>query len=124
MTTHPLDQEKLDAFAGTMLRILNDGFLALLISAGHRTGLFDTLAGLPSSTSQEIAAAAGLDERYVREWLGGMVVGRLIEYDPATRTYRLPAEHAAFLTRAAGHDNMAFFCQYVGLVGLVEDQVI
>jgi SAM-dependent methyltransferase len=124
MATHVTDQEKAEAFAGKMMQILNDGFLALLISTGHRTGLFDTLAGLPPSTGPQIAQASGLNERYVREWLGGMVVGRLIEYDPAHATYSLPPEHAAFLTRGAGPDNMAFFCQYVSLVGLVEDQVV
>ena len=40
------------------------------------------MAELPPSTSQEIADAAGLDERYVREWLGAMVTGRVVEYDP------------------------------------------
>ena len=124
MTTQLRDQEKQDAFAGRMLQILNDGFLALLVSVGHRTGLLEALASLPPSTSQQIAEATGLQERYVREWLGGMVVGRLVEYDPARATYQLPPEHAAFLTPAAGMDNMAFFCQYVSLVGLVEDQIV
>ncbi len=124
MSTQTLDQSKAEAFAGTMLKVLNDGFLALTISVGHRTGLFDTLAGLPPSTSRQIAEAAGLNERYVREWLGGMVVGRIVDYDPAGETYHLSAEHASYLTRAAGPDNLAFFGQYVGLIGLVEDQVV
>jgi 2-polyprenyl-3-methyl-5-hydroxy-6-metoxy-1,4-benzoquinol methylase len=118
------DQAKAEAFAGKLMQTLNDGFLALLISVGHRTGLFDTLAGLPPSTSQQIADAASLKERYVREWLGGMVVGKVVEYDPATATYQLPPEHAAFVTRAAGLNNMAFFSQYIALTGLVEAQII
>ncbi len=118
------DQAKAEAFAGKLMQTLNDGFLALLISVGHRTGLFDAMAGLPPSTSQQIADAASLNERYVREWLGGMVVGKVVEYDPATATYQLPPEHAAFLTRAAGLDNMAFFSQYIALTGLVEAQII
>jgi len=123
-TAHDLDQQKAEAFAGQMLRTLNDAFLTLLLSVGHRTGLFDAMAGLPASTSQQIADAAGLNERYVREWLGGMVVGKIVDYDPAGATYTLPAEHAAFLTRAAGPENMAFFAQYVGLSGLVEDRIV
>src|SRR5436190_15803675 len=102
MAAQALDQEKAQAFAGKMMQTLNDGFLGLLISVGHRTGLFDAMGGLPPATSQQIADAAGLNERYVREWLGGMVVGRIVEYDPAAATYHLPPEHAAFLTRAAG----------------------
>jgi hypothetical protein len=48
-----------------------------MISLGHRTGLFDLLSALPPSSSLEIARAAGLHERYVREWLGAMVTGRV-----------------------------------------------
>lgn len=124
MATTELDQGRLEAFGGRMLGLLNDGFLSLLVSIGHQTGLFDTMAGLPPSTSEEIAEATGLHERYIREWLGGMVVGRIVEYDPAERRYALPPEHAAMLTRTAGADNMAFFAQYVGLCGIVEPKVV
>ena len=68
--------------------------LAVMISIGHRTGLFDTMADLPPST-QQIAARAGLAERYVREWLAARVTGRVIDYQPSRRTYVLPKEHAA-----------------------------
>jgi 2-polyprenyl-3-methyl-5-hydroxy-6-metoxy-1,4-benzoquinol methylase len=124
MSTQELDQAKLEAFGGQMLGVLNGGFLALLISIGHRTGLFDLLAGMEPATSVEIAEAAGLDERYVRELLGGLVVGGILEYDSEGERFSLPPEHAAFTTRAAGGDNMAFFAQYVGLCGLVEDGVV
>ena len=36
----------------------------------------------------------------------------------------LPAEHAAFLTRAAAADNMAVFAQYIALLGGVEDDIV
>ena len=74
------DQAKAEAFAQKLLDMLNAGGLALMTSLGHRTGLFDAMKNLPPSTSQEIAAAAGLNERYVREWLGAMVVGRVVDY--------------------------------------------
>ncbi len=66
--------------------IVNDGCLALMISVGHRTGLFDTMATMPPATLRQIASAAGLNERYVREWFGAMVTGRIINYDSATQT--------------------------------------
>ena len=62
------DQTKAGAFAGELLTTLNHGALCLMISIGHRTGLFDVMSTLPPSTSEEIAHAAGLNERYVREW--------------------------------------------------------
>jgi SAM-dependent methyltransferase len=96
-----------------------------MISIGHQTHLFDIMSRLSSpSTSAKIAKAANLDERYVREWLGAMVTGKIVEYNPATSKYRLPPEHAAFLTKDAGIDNMAVFMQYISLLGDVEQKVI
>ena len=116
MTDTEMDQTKADAFADRMLNILNDGALALMTSMGHRTGLFDAMSNLPPSTTDQIAVAAGLNERYVREWLGAMVTGGFVEYDPSHATYRLPPEHAAFLTRSATPDNIAAFAQYIPLM--------
>jgi hypothetical protein len=55
------------AFAEQALGIVNGGFLSLMLSIGHRTGLFDLLARLPPSSSGRIASEARLSERYVRE---------------------------------------------------------
>jgi len=122
--TQSIDQARTEAFAGQMIGILNGATLALMTSIAHRTGLFDTMAQLPPSTSAEIAAAAGLNERYVREWLAAMTTGGIVEYDPVAYTYRLPPEHAASLTRAAGPDNLATMMQFVPLFGNVEDDLV
>lgn len=90
MTTAEIDRRTAQAFAGQMMGVLNNGMLALMLSIGHQTGLFDTMASLPPATSEEIAKAGGLNERYVREWLGAMATGRVVEYDAARRAYRLP----------------------------------
>ncbi len=118
------DPAKAEAFAGQFLTALNNGALCLMTSIGHRTGLFDVMSESPQSTSKEIAAKAGLNERYVREWLGAMVTARVVEVDPATTRFTLPAEHAAFLTRAAAADNLAVFTQYVAVLGGVEDDIV
>ena len=120
-----IDQPKAEAFAGRMLDVLNNSLLGLMISIGYQTNLFDIMSKLPSpATSAEIAKAANLNERYVREWLGGMVTGKIVEYDPSTSKYRLPAEHAAFLIKDAGIDNIAVFMQYISLLGDVEQKII
>jgi 2-polyprenyl-3-methyl-5-hydroxy-6-metoxy-1,4-benzoquinol methylase len=118
------DSAKAEAFAEQFLTALNYGSLCLMASIGHRTGLFDAMSGLPSSTVEEIATRAGLKERYVREWLGAMVTSGVVEVDPASTRYKLPAEHAAFLTRAAAADNIAVFAQYIALMGSVEDEIV
>jgi ubiquinone/menaquinone biosynthesis C-methylase UbiE len=118
------DNTRAEAFAGKMLDILNGGTVSLMISMGHQTHLFDIMSKLPPSTSEEIATAAKLNERYVREWLGAMVTANIVEYDPSEQKYCLPAEHAAFLTREAGLNNIAVFTQYIALMGEVEQKII
>src|SRR5258708_1287243 len=101
MADKVLDQSKVKAFANHLFEVLNFSAQALLISIGHKTGLITTMNRLPPSTSEQLAEAAGLNERYVREWLGGMVVSCIVDYDPVTRTYALAPEHAVVL---AGSD--------------------
>jgi 2-polyprenyl-3-methyl-5-hydroxy-6-metoxy-1,4-benzoquinol methylase len=119
-----IDSAKAEAFAERLLRVLNDGALCLMTAVGHRVGLFDAMRELPPSTSDEIARHTGLNERYVREWLGALVTGRVVEVDPQTNRFWLPQEHAAFLTRVAGADNIAVFSQYISLLGNVEDEIV
>jgi ubiquinone/menaquinone biosynthesis C-methylase UbiE len=119
-----LDSQKAEAFGGRLLSALNNAAFCLMASIGHRTGLFDAMRDQPSMASDEIAVRAGLNERYVREWLGAMVTAGVVDVDPATLRFSLPPEHAAFLTRAAAADNIAVFAQYIALLGDVEDDIV
>jgi 2-polyprenyl-3-methyl-5-hydroxy-6-metoxy-1,4-benzoquinol methylase len=119
-----IDQAKSEAFAERMLSILNPGALSLMISIGHKTHLFDAMSRMAPSTSEQIAISAGLNERYVREWLAAMVTGNIIEFDPAQGTYYIPREYAAWLTRSAGVQNMAFQAQYIVMLANVQEQIV
>jgi SAM-dependent methyltransferase len=103
--SEPLDPARVEAFAGRLFELYTGGLLTFLVDIGHRTGLFAAAAAGPA-TSAELAGRADLQERYVREWLGAMVTGGILEHDPAAGTYRLPAEHAACLT-GPGSANLA-----------------
>lgn len=118
------DMLKAETFAGSLIDTLNKSALSLMTSVGHRSGLFDTMSEMGFATSSEIADKASLNERYVREWLGAMVTGGVIDYAPESKSFHLPAEHAASLTRKAGADNLAVFAQYVAVMGEVEDDII
>jgi SAM-dependent methyltransferase len=113
-----------EEFAVRMVGAIDSASLAILLSIGHQTKLFDTLAEMPPATSAQIADAAGLNERYVREWLGGVVAGRIVDYDPAAQTYSLPRHRAAVLTRAAGPDNLSRIAQFIPLLAEVEQKVV
>jgi ubiquinone/menaquinone biosynthesis C-methylase UbiE len=122
--TETIDAGKAEAFAGQIIGFYNGAAMAMMTSVGHRAGLFDVMSGLKPSTSAEIAKAAKLDERYVREWLGAMTVSGVVEHDAAKMTYALPPEHAASLTRAAGTGNLAAMSEFFAVMGVVEDQII
>jgi SAM-dependent methyltransferase len=77
-----------------------------------------------AATSAELADRAGLDERYVREWLGAMTTSGIAAIDRATRRYSLPAAHAAFLGRDAANGNMAGMFQFIAVMGGVESRVV
>ena len=117
------NQQKAEQFSQSLVDILNKSAVAIALSLGHRCGLFGAMAGLPASTSKVIAEKAGLNERYVREWLGTMVTGRVVNYFPETQTYQLPEEHAAFLTNE-GEFNLASSMQFVPIMGQVEDKLV
>ena len=95
--TPAVDEERAAAFADELFGFYVGGFVTFMIDLGVRTGLLDALAEGPA-TSGELAGRAGLQERYVREWLGAIVTAGIVGYDPADATYTLPAEHAVCLT--------------------------
>src|SRR3954452_24880425 len=98
MTTSALDSAKLDAF---LSRVVGD-FGAILSSAaaaiGDALGLYRAMADGTPVTSTELANKTGLHERYIGEWLLNQAAAGYVEYDPPTRPYRLPPEHAEALT--------------------------
>lgn len=102
---------------------INGGSLMLMISIGHRTGLFDEMAGIGWTDSNGLSEMAGLNERYVREWLGAMATGGIVEVDESNN-YRLPSDRARFLTRDTDQENLAVFAQYISVLGNVEDDIL
>ena len=84
-------------FGGKLVGIYAGAVLTKLIEVGYQLGLFEASRDGPA-TSGELSERAGLKERYVREWLGAMATGGIYSYDPATRRYALPEEHALLLT--------------------------
>ena len=115
MVDKPFDEQLVD--------IMNKSALALMISVGHRTELFDVIAELPPSTSETIASKACLNERYVREWLGALVTSKIIDYDPLPKLYSISEEKADLLTRN-GSFNFATSMQFIPVMANVEEQIL
>jgi SAM-dependent methyltransferase len=118
------DTTAVEQFGDRMVRMINEAMTSLLVSLGHQAGLFDALMAVGPATSTHVAETAGCNERYVREWLSGLTVARIVLHDATDDTYRLPPEHAAWLTTEAGPQNLARTIQFVPMMAEVEQDIL
>jgi SAM-dependent methyltransferase len=101
-TTYALDPARQEAFVHKVLDHASGTMTTLLAVIGDRLGLFKNLAEHGSTTPRDLAARMNLNERYTREWLGGMASAGYVEYDPISRRFTLPPEHVAALAQENG----------------------
>jgi 2-polyprenyl-3-methyl-5-hydroxy-6-metoxy-1,4-benzoquinol methylase len=111
--TTALDWDKVKAFAGVMTNDLGAALQGALSYIGDRLGIFQALAQANPVTSAELAAKTGLNERYLREWLGAMTAAKYLEYEPASGRYSMPREHAMVLAEENSPFYMGGFMQMV-----------
>jgi len=103
MTDQPaLDQAKMEAFVHKVLGDTSAALTTTLAVLGDRLGLFKDLAAHGPATSGELATRTGINERYAREWLGGMASAGYLEYEPASHRFTFPPEHAPALAQEGG----------------------
>jgi SAM-dependent methyltransferase len=102
MAIDTIDQARTEAFVGRVFGDLSATLTSIMAAIGDRHGLFKELAASGPATSLELAARAGIAERYAREWLGGMASAGYLEHDAATGRFTLPPEHAPALAQEGG----------------------
>jgi hypothetical protein len=100
-----VDPAKLDAMVGRVVSDLSAGYGGVMVSLGHRLGLYKAMAEAGPLTSRNLANRAGCAERYVREWLGSQVAGGYATYHAISNTYELTLEQALVL---ANEDSPVF----------------
>ncbi len=113
-----------DDFSEYLVDTMNKGALSLMLSIGHRSKLFDIMATLSPSSIKEIADKSKLNERYVKEWLGAMMTGKIVDFDSENNTFTLPKERAQYLTREGGIYNFAASMQWIPVLAQVEDEIV
>ena len=106
-STPPLDEGKFNAFLEKMLGDVGAAISGSLVIIGDRLGLYRALAERGPMTSVELAAQTGTHERYVREWLSNQAASGYVAYDPASKKFTLPLEHAPML---AVEDSPVMLC--------------
>jgi ubiquinone/menaquinone biosynthesis C-methylase UbiE len=96
-----LDEGKLHELVGRFVGDLGATITAGGAVIGHRLGLYRTVAESPG-TADEVAQRAGLDPRYVTEWLRGQAAGGYVTYDPEAEVFSLSEEQAFVLADPDG----------------------
>jgi len=102
MAQAPADPARTEAFVHKVLGDASGAFTTTLAVLGDRLGLFKELAARGPATSEELAERSRVNERYAREWLGGMAAAGYLEYDPKSRRFALPPEHVPALAEEKG----------------------
>ena len=97
MDTPVIDQTKLEAFAMRAIGDLTTGYTGIMVSLGHKLGLYKAMAGAGPMSSKEVAKRANCGERYVREWLNAQAAGGYVGYHAVSDTYELSPEQAMVL---------------------------
>lgn len=92
-----IDTDKLMSFVFRAVDEVGATLNTALVVMGDRLGYYRTLADGRPTTPAELAERTGTAEPYAREWLSAQAAGGYVEYDPETRRYTLPAEHAVAL---------------------------
>jgi 2-polyprenyl-3-methyl-5-hydroxy-6-metoxy-1,4-benzoquinol methylase len=89
-----IDEGKLNVFIGQMLGDLGGASSVAMVRLGGSLGFYETLHANGPMTSGQLAKAAKVHERYLREWLSHQAASNYLAYDPATETFSLPPEQA------------------------------
>ena len=103
------NKEKAQKFLQQLMKDVAASFHSAMTYIGDRLGIFKAMAAAGPVTVEDLAQRTGLQERYLREWLGSMVAAQYINYDPRTARYALPPEHIAPL---ADEDSPFFIGSY------------
>jgi SAM-dependent methyltransferase len=120
MAANVIDEERLGAFMNQAVTELGATLGAALVVIGDQLGLYRAMADGSPLLPAELADRTGTTERYVREWLCAQAAGGYIEYDAATRRFRLPPEQALAL---ADETSPFFLCgAFQGMTSLVRDE--
>ena len=92
-----VDETKLNAFVEHAFYDLSAGYMGVMMSLGHKLGLYRAMAGKGPLSAEQVAQRADCDARYVREWLNSQVAGHYLEYHADSRRYEMSPEQAVVL---------------------------
>ena len=113
-----------EAFVGQVVTDLGAAFSGVLVNVGRKLGLYHAMAELGPCTSEMLAEASGVRERYVREWLANQAASGYVAYDPEKQTFALPPAQAMVLALKESPVFMAPAFDVAASFWLDEDRIV
>lgn len=110
-----------------VVTVMNHAWLGLLLSVGERLGLNECLASEGPATVAEHAARAGVNERYLREWLWAMKAAGLVDVDTdlhGHRTFALKSAYRPALTKEGGPDHWSRITTQITAFARMENELL
>jgi len=119
--------EQREMFAQRLVTDLMASLETLGVWMGLRLGLYDAMDQAGPSTAAELAATAGIDPRYAREWLeqqavAGVLVTTDVERDAEQRRYELPQpQREVLLDEVSPHFTAPAAYALAGIAGVLPE---
>jgi len=120
------EQADRDALVGRLFTSTIGALELFHVYLGDRLGLYRALKTAGPLTAARLAAAAGINERYAREWLEQEAVAGILVVEPGEgeRRYSLPRGHAEVLDDPDSLNFLAPAARGVVSIGAVMTKVI
>lgn len=126
MSSTPTPEQRVAA-NDHIVRVINDAWLAMVLSLGERLGLTEALAELESTDAAALAATTGTGRRYVEDWLWSLVAGEIaaVERDAAgVDRFSLRPGYAESMTARGGAGNWGRIAEQLVAMSSLEDDLV
>jgi 2-polyprenyl-3-methyl-5-hydroxy-6-metoxy-1,4-benzoquinol methylase len=107
------DQAKFEALQGKVLTDVGGAIGLLMAFIGDQSGVYNALEALGPCTPEALAEKAGVDPRYLVEWLSANAAAGYVNYDEGSETFSISPEQAAIFAHDGEPTCMQGFFQAV-----------
>lgn len=107
------DQAKFEQLQGKVMTDVGGAVGLLMAYLGDQTGIYAALETNGPCSHEALAKSAGVDARYLREWLSANAAAGYVDYDESNDTFSLSPEQAAIFSHDGEPTCMQGFFQAV-----------
>lgn len=108
-----VNEAKLEELVGKVIGDVAGAMGVFMSYLGDQAGVFEAIDQAGPVTIDQLSQKTGMNEIYLREWLGSITAAGYVTYSPADETYHLTEEQALVFTREGQPACMQGFFQAI-----------